>query len=111
MRLNVRTINNYSYYSIIKDYTNIKGKRSTKIFEKLGNQEQIEKRFGKVDTINKIKEYIENLNNEDKDELFKREYNPNKRISPGIKRQFNVGYLFLQKLYNQLRINDICNSI
>ena len=38
----------------------------------------------------------------DKDTLLKREYNPNKRISPGIKRQFNVGYLFLEKLYYQL---------
>ncbi len=111
MRLNIRTLNGYSYYSIIKDYTNIKGKRTTKIFEKLGNQEQVEKRFGKTDTINKIKEYINELNNEDKDDLLKREYNPNKRIAPGIKRQFNVGYLFLQKLYNQLKINDICNSI
>lgn len=111
MRLNIRTLNGYSYYSIIKDYTNIKGKRTTKIFEKLGNKEQVEKRFGKIDTINKIKEYINELNNEDKDELLKREYNPNKRIAPGIKRQFNVGYLFLQKLYNQLKINDICNSI
>lgn len=111
MRLNIRTLNGYSYYSIIKDYTNIKGKRTTKIFEKLGNQEQVEKRFGKIDTINKIKEYINELNKEDKDELLKREYNPNKRIALGIKRQFNVGYLFLQKLYNQLKINDICNSI
>ena len=40
MRLNIRKINNYSYYSIIKDYTNLNGKRSTKIFEKLGNQNQ-----------------------------------------------------------------------
>ena len=72
MRLNVRTINGYSYYSIIKDYTNIKGKRTTKIFEKLGNQTQVEERFGKDDTINKIKEYINELNNEDKDELLKR---------------------------------------
>ena len=111
MRLNVRTMNGYSYYSIIKDYTNIKGKRTTKIFEKLGNQKQVEERFGKDDTINKIKEYINELNNEDKDELLKREYNPNKRIAPGIKRQFNVGYLFLKKLYNQLKINDICDSI
>ena len=111
MRLNIRKINNYAYYSIIKDYTNIKGKRTTKIFEKLGNQEQVEERFGKIDTISKIKEYINELNNEDKEELFKREYNPNKRISPGVKRQFNVGYLFLQKLYNQLKMNDICNSI
>ena len=111
MRLNVRTMNGYSYYSIIKDYTNIKGKRTTKIFEKLGNQKQVEERFGKDDTINKIKEYINELNNEDKDELLKREYNPNKRIAPGVKRQFNVGYLFLKKLYNQLKINDICDSI
>ena len=29
MRLHIRTINNYSYYSIIKDYTNINGKRTT----------------------------------------------------------------------------------
>lgn len=111
MRLNIRTLNGYSYYSIIKDYTNIKGKRTTKIFEKLGNQKQVEDRFGKTDTINKIKEYINELNNEDKDELLKREYNPNKRIAPGIKRQFNVGYLFLQKLYNRLKINDICKTI
>ena len=111
MRLNIRKLNNYSYYSIIKDYTNMNGKRTTKIFEKLGNQEQVEKRFGKTDTINKIKEYIDELNNENKEELLKREYNPNKRIAPGIKRQFNVGYLFLQKLYNQLKINEVCKSI
>ena len=111
MRLNVRKINDYSYYTIIRDYTNLKGKRTTKIFEKLGNQKQVEERFGKIDTINKIKEYINELNSEDKEEIIKKEFNPNKRIAPGIKRQFNVGYLFLQKLYNQLKINDICNSI
>ena len=111
MRLNIRTKNGYSYYSIIKDYTNIKGKRTTKIFEKLGNKEQVEERFGKNDTLNKIKEYIEELKNEDIDELLKREYNPNKRIAPGVKKQFNVGYLFLKKLYEELKINDICKSI
>ena len=111
MRLNIRTINNYSYYSIIKDYTNINGKRSTKIFEKLGSQEQVEKRFGKEDTINKIKEYINKLNNEDKEELIKREYDPNKRITSGVKREYNVGYIFLEKIYNKLKVNEICNSI
>lgn len=111
MRLNIRTKKGYSYYSIIKDYTNLKGKRTTKIFEKLGNQSQVEERFGEIDTINKIKEYINELNNEDKEELIKKEFNPNKRINPGIKRQFNVGYLFLEKLYNQLKLSDICNEI
>ena len=111
MKLNIRKINDYSYYSIIKDYTNLNGKRTTKIFEKLGNQDQVEERFGKTDTINKIKEYINELNNEDKETLLRREFNPNKRISPNIKRQFNVGYLFLEKLYYQLKLNEICDEI
>jgi len=49
VRLNIRKKNNYAYYSIIIDYTNLNGKRTTKIFEKLGNQEQVEERFGKND--------------------------------------------------------------
>lgn len=111
MRLNIRKTKDYAYYSIIKDYTTLSGKRTTKIFEKLGNQKQVEERFGKIDTLNKIKDYINELNNEDKESLIQKEYNPNKRIAPGVKRQFNVGYLFLEKIYNQLHIKDICNVI
>lgn len=110
MRLHIRTINNYSYYWIIKDYTNINGKRSTKIFEKLGNQNQVEDRFGKNNTIEKIKEYINELNSKDKNELVKLELNSSKRINKE-KRNFNIGYLFLEKLYNDLKIKDICNKI
>ena len=54
MRLHIRTINDYSYYSIIKDYTTLSGKRTTKIFEKLGNKTQVEERFGKTNTIKEI---------------------------------------------------------
>lgn len=111
MRLNIRKKNNYSYYSIIKDYTNLDGKRTTKIFEKLGNQQQVEERFGKTNTIENIKNYISSLNNEDKEELIKIELNPNKRIIGNNKINFNVGYLFLEKLYNQLDIKSICDSI
>lgn len=110
MRLHIRTINNYSYYWIIKDYTNINGKRSTKIFEKLGNQNQVEDRFGKNNTIEKNKEYINELNSKDKNELVKLELNSSKRINKE-KRNFNIGYLFLEKLYNDLKIKDICNKI
>ena len=111
MRLSYSKSKNATLFYIIKDYTNLKGKRTTKIFEKLGNQQQIEERFGKDDTLNKINEYIKNLNNEDKEETIKKEYNPNQIISKGIKRKFNVGYLFLEKLYNQLNIKNICNNI
>ena len=111
MRLSYSKSKNATLFYIIKDYTNLKGKRTTKIFEKLGNQQQIEERFGKEDTLNKINEYIKSLNNDDKEEILKKEYNPNQIISKGIKRKFNIGYLFLQKLYAELKINDICDSI
>ena len=111
MRLNIRKINNYSYYSIIKDYTNLNGKRTTKIFEKLGNQQQVEERFGKNNTIDEIKKYIQNLNNEDKGEIIKKEFNTSKKIPMNLKKQFNVGYLFIKKLYNDLKLDEICNNI
>ena len=111
MRLNIRKIKDYRHYCIIKDYTTINGKRTTKVFENLGNQSQIEERFGKENTLQEIKKYIDKLNNENKEEIIKKEFNPNKRISRGIKRQFNAGYLFLRKLYNQLGLDDICKNI
>ena len=111
MRLKITKSKNYVHYSIISDYITLTGKRTTKVFENLGNQEQVEKRFGKENTMLEIKKYIDKLNNEDKEEIIKKEFNPNKRISPGIKRQFNVGYLFLEKLYNQLNIKNICDFI
>ena len=111
MRLNIRKIKDYKHYCIIKDYTTIDGKRTTKVFENLGNQEQVEKRFGKENTIEEIKKYINILNIEDKEDVIKKEFNPNKRISHGIKRQFNIGYLFLEKLYYQLNIDTICKDI
>ena len=111
MRLNVRTRGNYKYYSIIRDYTTLSGKRTTKTFEKLGNQNQVEERFGKIDTLDKIKEYIYKLNSESKEELICKEFNPNKKIGYNIKKTFNIGYLFLEKIYNDLNIKSICNYI
>ena len=111
MRLKLSKSKNATLFYIIKDYTNLEGKRTTKIFEKLGNQQQVEERFGKTNTIENIKNYISSLNNEDKEELIKIELNPNKRIIGNNKINFNVGYLFLEKLYNQLDIKSICDSI
>ena len=111
MRLKITKSKNNVHYSIIKDFTPLNGKRTTKIFENLGNQHQIEERFGKEKPLIKIREYISSLNKQEKEEIIKKEFNPNKRIAPSIKKQFNVGYLFLEKIYNQLSIKSICDSI
>ena len=57
------------------------------------------------------REYINTLNNEVKEETLKKGFNPSKRIYSGIKRQFNVEYLFLENIYNLLDIKSICDSI
>lgn len=111
MRLKTSKSKNSTIYYVISDYTNLNGKRSTRIFEKLGNQSQIEERFGKKDTLINIQKYINSLNDEDKEDLIKLEFNPNKRIDGNKKKKFNVGCLFLEKLYNMLKINEICNEI
>ena len=61
MRLSIRRKLNQSYYSIIEDYTTISGKRTTRTVEILWNQSKVEERFGKENTILKIKEYEDSL--------------------------------------------------
>lgn len=111
MRLKITKSKNNVHYSIIKDYTPLNGKRTTKVYENLGNQKKVEERFGTINTLDEIKKYVKKLNDEDKEELIKKEFNPNKRIASGIKRQYNIGYLFIKKLYYQLRLDNTCNNI
>ena len=107
MRIKVTKSKNKVHYSIIKDYTTSDGKRTTKVFENLGNQEQIEERFGFQNTLDKIKEYISSLD-EKPLPLYK---DPNKKIEKNVRRKFNVGYLFLKSIYYSLNLDKMCNEI
>ena len=51
------------------------------------------------------------MNDEDKGEIIKKEFNTSKKIPMNLKKQFNVGYLFIKKLYNDLKLDEICNNI
>ena len=107
MRLKITKSKNKQHYSIIKDYTTSTGKRTTTVFENLGNQEEVELRFGKTDTRKKIDEYIKELE-EKPIPIYK---NPNKKIEKNIRRKFNVGYLFLKDIYYSLKLNEMCDEI
>lgn len=61
--------------------------------------------------MDKIKKYVNQLNDEDKDIIIRKEFNPNKKISPNLNNKFNVGYLFIKKLYYQLGLDNTCNNI
>lgn len=114
MRLKVNKKKNSSTFSIIADYTNEKGKRSTYIYEYLGNENKLQERFGNENTIDKVKEYIESLNNQIKEEKelpIHLTLNPNKQIEKDIDRTLFCGHLFLKKIYYELGIDKICENI
>ena len=109
MRKKITKSKNKVHYSIIRDYTNLDGKRSTKIVENLGNQEDVEERFGKIDTLKKIDEYIKTL--EEEQEIINHSFSTNRKIPKNKRLSFNCGYLFLQKLYYSLGLDEVCENI
>ena len=111
MRLGISKSKNSTLFYIIKDYTK-NGKRSTKIVEKIGNLEEVKILAGNIDYKVWLKNYVKKYNEEHgQKEIVLIKKNNKKIIEMNKKVSFNVGYLFLQKLYNELHINDICKEI
>ena len=114
MRLSITKTKSNTTYCIIKDYTNIQGKRSTYIYEALGNDADLQKRFGNTNTLDKVKEYINSLNHmvkEGRELPIHITLDPNKQIEKDENRIFFSGHLFLRKIYYDLGINKICENI
>ena len=111
MRLGISKSKNTINYYTIKDYTK-NGKRSTKHVLRIGNLEEVKIMAGNMDYNEWLKEFVKKYNEEHcKNETIIIKKNTKKIIPMNHKCSFNVGYLFLEKLYNQLNIKSICNSI
>ena len=111
MRLGISKSKNTINYYIIKDYTK-NGKRSTKHVEKIGNLEEVKKLAGSQNYQEWLKDYIKKYNEEHcKKEIITIKKNNKKIIDSNINNKFNVGYLFIKKIYNQLKLNDVCKEI
>lgn len=111
MRLKISKSKNTTLFYIIKDYTR-NGKRSTKIVKRIGNLDDVKIMAGNTDYMAWLKDYVKQYNKEHcKSETIIIKKNNKKLISMNNKISFNVGYLFLKKLYNQLKLNNICYEI
>ena len=112
MRINKTKSKNQVHYSIIKDITK-NGKRTTCVYENIGNLDKLKKRAGDMDPIEWLDDYVKKLNEQNKAESLPViiQKNPNKIIEKNVQRCFNVGYLFLQDIYYKLKLDDICNQI
>jgi len=112
MRLNISKSKNASSLYVIKDIT-VKGKRTTKIVEKLGTYDDLLKKLDGEDPIKWAKEYIKELNKKERQNKQKiiLKYSPVKKIKKEQQRTFNGGYLFLQKIYYELGLDKLCDEL
>ena len=111
MRLGISKSKNTINYYIIKDYTK-NGKRSTKNVMRIGNLDEVKIMAGDQDYIIWLKNYVKKYNEEHSEkEIIVIKKNNKKIIDSNVNNKFNVGYLFLEKIYNQLNLKKICDSI
>ena len=112
MRINKTKSKNQEHFSIIKDITK-NGKRTTCVYENIGNLDKLKERAGDLEPLEWLEQYVKDLNKQNKEEALPViiQKNPNKIIEKNIQTSFNIGYLFLQDIYYKLGINNICNLI
>lgn len=103
---------NCEHYSIIYD-VKISGKRTSKVYENIGNFDKLKSRAGDSEPLEWLNNYVSELNKKSKEDnlpVIIKKYT-NKLIDKNIRCSFNVGYLFLQDIYYKLGIDNICKSI
>lgn len=94
-----------------KSFRKENGKTSSKVVKNLGRFDDLKKIHD--DPIAWAKQYIDALNENDKEQtrtvIIKK--SQSKQIPKGQPSLFNGGYLFLQKLYYELGLDQICSDI
>ena len=112
MKINKTKSKNNVHYSIIQDI-NVNGKRTTKVYENIGNFEALKLKANEENPIEWLNNYVMQLNKAHKQKsipiIMKK--TPNKLIEKNVLTSFNIGYLFLQDIYYKLKINEICDTI
>lgn len=113
MRLSLVKSKNTTQFYVIKSYRDKNGKNTSKIIEKLGNTEEVTRKAKGNDPIVWAKKYIDNLNKAEKENNLKIliEKSTSTLIPKDEQSLFNCGYLFLEKLYYELGLNHICETI
>ncbi|MCR5825738.1 MAG: transposase, partial [Oscillospiraceae bacterium] len=96
-------------FHVIRDVKR-NGKRSTEIVENLGSASEICRKHHVDDADAWAKEYVEKLREENTEAGHKVliPFNTDVLVNQGEQFSFNVGYLFLQRIYYQLGLPSIC---
>ena len=112
MRLKISKSKNVTLYYVIKTIY-INGKEKTITVEKLGNEDEVLKKSKGKDPKIWAKNYVNNLNKLENENNLKIliEKSTSTLIPKDEQSLFNCGYLFLEKIYYELGLNQICENI
>lgn len=112
MRLRITKCKNTEIFYVIKTVY-VDGKQKTITVERIGNTNEVLKKSEGEDPYTWSKKYVENLNKQERectrDILIKK--SQVKQIEKNQDSCFNCGYLFLEKIYYELGIDNICEEI
>src|SRR5690554_3486401 len=91
----------------------VNGKSTSVIVEKLGTLEEVREKAGDMDPYQWAKQRAAFLTEEENKEKrdVKITLSNHKLIEPNTQSTFNVGYLFLQKIFYELKLDQLCESI
>lgn len=91
----------------------INDKSTTKTVERLGSIEELKARAGDMDPIEWAKEYVKKLTIAEKESKkdITVKYSGSRQIDKNVKKSVNVGYLFLKKIYNELKLPKVVDEI
>jgi transposase len=99
-------------FYIIKTYYDTKGIEHTITVEKLGSEQEIREKTGR-DPMEWAKERAAFLTEQEKleNQNISIDFSPSSLITKNYRYTFNVGYLFLQRIFYDLGLDKICASI
>lgn len=91
----------------------INDKSTTKTVERLGSLEELKARAGDKDPVEWAKEYVKKLTLSEKESKkdITVKYSGSRQIDKNVRKSVNVGYLFLKKIYNELKLPKLVDEI
>lgn len=113
MRLSLVKSKNTTQFYVIESYRDINGKNTSRIIEKLGNEQEVLKKSNGKDPVTWAKNYVNELNKQELEKSRKIiiEKSQNLQIPMNQQNIFNCGYLFIEKIYYELGLHNICSDI
>ena len=112
MKLYIHKSKSNTILYMAKTYRNSEGKSTSKIIERLGTLDEVKEKANGLDPIVWAKKYIlEKTKEENENNITYNEKLVEGKDLSSEQKVFNLGHIFLRKIFEELELNKLCNQI